>query len=87
MKAYLLNNLVALSQLGNTLLAGKPDETMSSRAWRTSQQGRWPGVVTRPLIDACFLVITLGRDRDHCRKSWESERDRKQFPDSLRGSP
>lgn len=82
--SYLLQMLIALSQLGNTLLGGYADESMSSRAWRTSRKGRWPGVITRPLIDGFFLVITFGRDKNHCRKAYESERKRSQLPIELR---
>ena len=81
-----LQVLIALSQLGNTLLGGYADETMSARAWRTSQKDRWPGVLTQPLIDWIFLVITFGRDKDHCRKAYESERLRTQLPVDLRST-
>ena len=82
---YLINILIALSQLGNTILGGYPDESMSARAWRTSRKGRWPGVLTRPLIDGLFFVVTWGRDRNHCRDAYDSEHLRRQFPDHYRG--
>lgn len=85
MGRYLLNILIAVSQLGNTLLGGYPDESMSARAWRTGSRGRWPGRVTRPLIDALFFVLTMGRDDNHCRDAYDSERLRGQFPDHYRG--
>lgn len=81
---YLFNILVALSQLGNTLLGGYPDESMSARAWRTGKQGKWPGFITRPLIDFIFVVVTLGRDRDHCQDAYDSEKLRRQFPEHYR---
>lgn len=81
---YLANILIALSQLGNTILGGYPDESMSARAWRTYSKGRWPGVLLRPLIDAFFFVITLGRDRNHCEDAYDSERLRRQFPEHYR---
>ena len=80
MRLYIFHILVALSQLGNALLGGYPDESMSARAHRTGSKGRWPGVVTRPLIDTLFFVITLGRDKTHCLTAYESERTRRQLP-------
>ena len=83
---YLINILIALSQLGNTLLGGYPDESMSARAWRTSQKGRWPGVLTRPLIDGLFYVVTFGKDANHCQDAYDSEKLRRQFPEHYRGA-
>jgi hypothetical protein len=80
--SYLLNILIALSQLGNTILGGYPDESMSARAWRSREA--FPGRITRPLIDALFFVITLGNDRNHCETAYESERIKRQFPDHYR---
>jgi hypothetical protein len=82
---YLFNILIALSQLGNTILGGYPDESMSARAWRTGSAGKWPGVATRPLIDVLFFVVTFGRDRQHCQDAYDSERLRRQFPEHYRG--
>jgi hypothetical protein len=84
MKNYALQVLIALSQLGNALLGGFADESMSARAWRTAQAGKFPGIATRPLIDAFFYAITLGKDREHCKDSYESEVQRKQFPEYYR---
>ena len=81
MRKYLLHVLIAFSQLGNALLGGYPDESMSARAWRTARAGRLPGAVTRPLIDFVFFVVTFGRDKDHCRNAYESEKLRRQFPE------
>ena len=69
--------LVALDQLVNALLAGWPDETMSSRVWRWEQDGvrAWP----RRLIDRLFFW-----DPGHCRESYRSEREGRQLPPELR---
>jgi hypothetical protein len=80
---YLLNILIALSQLGNALLGGYPDESMSARAWRTRESGL--GRIIRPLIDALFFVVTFGKDAHHCRDSYDSEKLRRQFPNHYRG--
>ncbi|WP_294446802.1 pseudouridine synthase [uncultured Mailhella sp.] len=74
---YLKAVLIAADQLVNALLAGWPDETMSSRAWRWEQDGvrAWP----RRVIDRLFWW-----EPNHCRESYESERTRRQLPPELR---
>lgn len=76
MKKYLKNVLIGIDQLVNTLANGAPDETISSRSWRTRRKHPW----RRVLIDAIFFPI----ERNHCKKSWESERQHLQEPKSLR---
>ena len=71
--------LIALDQLANALLGGWPDETLCSRAWRWHRDGvrRWP----------CRMLDCVARalgDRDHCRESYESERQGRQLPPELR---
>lgn len=79
MKAYLYNLFVALDQMANALLFGHADETLSARAWRTDQDGKVFGKITRPVIDLLALLLTLGWDRNHCRAAYESELKRKQL--------
>ena len=70
--------LVAFDQLGNAILGGYADETMSSRAYRYAQdeQGkRWPMII----IDHLFFW-----QQDHCRRAYESELERAQLPPELR---
>ena len=72
MKQRLLNLLIAVDQLlwvVFTLGKGHPDETISAAAWRMERQGKWAGRILRPLIDVLFWPL----ERDHCRKSFESE--------------
>lgn len=76
MKRYILNNLIAIDQLGNTLLGGYPDETISSRAYRLEANGRTAGKIARPAID--WLFALLG-DHDHCFNSYVSEINRRQI--------
>ncbi len=76
MKQYLLNVAIAVDQTLNALRGGSPDETLSAAAWRTEQKGRWLGRVFRPLIDLLFSLF----EKDHCRKSFESERDGRHLP-------
>lgn len=68
--------LIGIDQLINTLVwikgdgFGLPDETLSARAWRLREQSNaWKR------IDALLFF-----DPDHCRTSYESEVQRKQFP-------
>jgi hypothetical protein len=72
MKWHLLQVLIALDQLANTLLGGWADETLSSHAHRRHPQ-------LAKLIDALFWF-----DSDHCRQSFESERLRLQAPPESR---
>ena len=79
MKQRLLNVLIALDQLAYVLVtlgAGSPDETLSAAAWRTEQKGRLLGRIFRPLIDLVFALF----EKDHCRKSFESERNGRHLP-------
>lgn len=80
MSGYLLGLAIALDQFANAVLAGDPDETLSSRAWRAEQKGRLLGRVFRPLIDWIFSPL----EKDHCRKSFESERDGRHLPNGYR---
>ena len=72
---YLKYILIALDQLLNTVLLGFPDETLSSRAYRTEQEGYRLGGIIRPIIDTLLFF-----DPEHCRTSYETEMTRKQFP-------
>lgn len=69
--------LISIDQLVNAVLAGWPDETLSSRAWRWEQDGTrsW----SRKLIDALFFM-----EKEHCRQSYISEREGRQLPPELR---
>ena len=69
--------LIAADQLVNALLAGWPDETLSSRAWRWEQNGirAWP----RRIIDRLFFW-----EKQHCYQSYISEREGRQLPPELR---
>jgi len=75
MKTYLLHNAIAVDQMFNTLLGGSPDETLSSRAYRTEQQRKLFGRFFRPLIDLLFFFDPL-----HCYTSYLAESTRRQLP-------
>lgn len=74
--------VLAIDQLVNALLGGWADETLSSRAWRMDRKGRPWGVVLRPLID----MLARPLERDHCRASFESEREQRQLPPECRAN-
>jgi hypothetical protein len=80
MRQYLLHILIALDQLGTTLLGGFPDETMSSYAYRMDQQGKPYGKIFRPFIDWLFSWDI----NEHCKAAYLEERERLQMPPELR---
>lgn len=82
MKFHLLQILIAIDQLVNTIFGGWADETMSSRCWRAEQRGLTYGKICRPLIDAIFFF-----DKNHCEESYYSELNRMQEPPALRRFP
>ena len=69
--SYSLNLLIALDQFANAVLAGDPDETLSSRAWRAEQSGQRYWGWTRRAIDALFFW-----QRGHCERAFLSESGR-----------
>jgi hypothetical protein len=83
-----LQLLIALDQALNTLIPDGPDqpcgwadETISSRSWRMSmvEQGRDPKWATwRRNID--WVALHVFGQADHCKSSYESERQRLQSP-------
>ncbi len=68
MNAYLLNFGIAFDQLVNVLLAGDPDETLSSRAHRMRLKGHKYWGWTAGAIDHIFFW-----QRAHCEASYQSE--------------
>ena len=73
---YWKNLLIAVDQLVNALIGGWPDETLSSRCYRWARDGvrAWP----RKLVDGLFFW-----QREHCKSSYESEREGRQSPPEL----
>ena len=71
---------IAIDQFVNTLFGGWADETISSAAWRKRHEGNgWK--LLRCLIDCLFFWQT-----DHCKTAYESELERRQLPEELRGN-
>jgi len=65
-KQYFWNLLIAVDQLANTLLAGDPDETISSRCGKRVRAGKC--YLCGPL---CWVLGRL--DKYHCQKSIEED--------------
>lgn len=62
---YLLNLLISIDQLGNTIIGGDPDETLSSRAGKAYHNGvKWP----KKFVNSLFFW-----QKDHCEDSIEHD--------------
>lgn len=69
--------LIALDQLANTVFNGYADETLSSRAHRRQHKNRfWK--YGRKFIDALFFW-----QKDHCYNAYLSEQKRKHLPNDF----
>lgn len=66
MKKYIWNVLISIDQLGNTILGGYPDETISSRMGKRVRLGNCP---------FCTFICKVLHvfDKDHCEKSIEDD--------------
>ena len=62
MMMYILNILIAVDQLINAILAGNPDETISSRVYYLEKNGKIMGRIFRPIIDFIFRPFS----KHHC---------------------
>lgn len=73
--------LIAVDQLGNALLRGWADETISARAWRKRlKHDGWRRV--QVAVDLVFERVF--NDPNHCEQSYASERLRLQSPPEVR---
>lgn len=75
MRGYLLGLAIALDQLANAVLAGDPDETLSSRAWRAEQSGQRYWGWTRRAIDMLFFW-----QDGHCQAAYLEEKRKCRTP-------
>lgn len=77
LKSWGYHVLVAIDQLFNALIGGAADETLSSRTYRGAMLAKQPRKRWRVL----YRVINgLFFDRNHCKKAYESEFTRRQYP-------
>ena len=78
---YLINVLIAVDQLVNTLFGGMPDETISAECFRKSQEkGHYFYKILKFILDVCLSPIK----QDHCEQAYLSEVYRKQLPPQYR---
>ena len=71
---YGLNILIAIDQLGTTIVGGSPDETMSSYAHRMRTLKKPWGFLAN-WIDALFKLL-FGQE-DHCYKAYLEDRSQR----------
>ena len=69
--------MIALDQLGNSILGGYPDETISARLWRNRERHHFVNTA-RQTVDALFY-IGFGQV-DHCQHAHEWEVSRGDSP-------
>lgn len=83
LKHWLLQILIALDQLANTLIPGGwADEALSSRAHRMRLKGQPVWGWTAGFINLLFFW-----QADHCKAAYEAEAGRHQLPPEFRGTP
>ena len=83
LKNWAYHVAIGFDQLFNAILGGAADETLSSRTYRgavlaNKPKKRWK--VLHRLIEGIFFW----EKGKHCRTAYESELNRKQYPDSFR---
>ena len=77
MKWYILQILIALDQLLNTMLCGWADETFSARCHR---EKRWLEYV----IDLLFWWQVDKNGKWHCEQCYQHEMERRDMPEEYR---
>jgi hypothetical protein len=68
-KRHLYNIGLSLSQLGNALLGGDPDESLSGRCGKGRERGSLGWTIAATLLDVAWWPF----ERDHCRNSIERD--------------
>lgn len=79
---YAIRIIIAVDQVGTTLVGGFPDETLSSYAYRMDQKGRFWGRVFRPIID--FLFCWKYYPHGHCEDAYQGALQRVGLPPEFR---
>lgn len=79
LKHYGYHVIIAIDQLFNALTGGGADETLSSRTYRNyvkpNPKKRWR--ILYHVINGLFC------DRENCKTAYESEVNRKQYPEDF----
>lgn len=81
-KNYMRNIAIAADQLANAMIAGSPDETVSSRVYRGAVLAVHPNRAARMAyrtINALFFW-----QEDHCRAAYLREKQRAHLPDEMK---
>ena len=65
-KLYTYNLLIGIDQFANVILAGAPDETISTRVYRHREH--WTGAAAVKFVDFLFSWY----EKDHCKSSYEA---------------
>lgn len=74
----ILQVLIAIDQLANTIFNGYADETISARAYRRQHANKfWK--CARKFIDSLFFW-----QKEHCYHAYVSEKDRKHLDETYR---
>lgn len=81
LKNWLYHIVIAIDQLFNALLGGAADETLSSRTYRGAMLADKPKKRWRVLYK---LINGLFFDSKHCKTAYESELNRKQYPQEFK---
>ena len=68
MSRYFHNLAVSLDQLANTILAGYPDETLSSRSWRQREKSPFWRFMVK-------FINCLTLNKNHCHDAFYKEID------------
>lgn len=82
LKWYVHNLFCAVDQVGNALLGGWADETLSSHSYRLNRDGKFWGWLMHP-INLLFFWQGPG----HCKRAYEHECERYNSPPEERGQP
>lgn len=80
LKRYGYHVVIAIDQLFNALTGGAADETLSSRTYRGAILAENPKKRWRVLYR---FINSIFFDSNHCKTAYESELNRKQYPDNF----
>ena len=81
-KNYMRNIAIAADQLANAMIAGSPDETVSSRVYRGAVLAVHPNRAAR-MASRTINTLFFWQE-DHCRAAYLREKQRAHLPDGLK---
>ena len=81
-KNYMRNIAIAADQLANAMIAGSPDETVSSRVYRGAVLAVHPNRAARMAYRTINTLFVW--QEDHCRAAYLREKQRAHLPDGLK---